>query len=601
MRPGPVRPSALLLLATLLGATHDPLLAQREALQRAMRDELARSLQGLHLDTMPRPYFVAYRIDESDEITVAATRGSVLHSDHSRGRVLTVEVRVGDYSFDNTNFFAMPSGGEGMVLARDFFGGLAEVPLDDDYGALRRQLWLATDAAYKAAVQQYSRKRAAQVGAARTAAIPDFSRDDVTTTADTVPAATTTLDSAESLARRLSRTLGDGSDIEHSEVTVSARTVRTLYLNSEGTSFIRLLPDAEVKVDATTRAADGMGLGDAYAARAATLGELPSPDSLAAVARWLVSRLARRKQAATAEVYHGPVLFSGQAAAQVFEAFIGSRLLALRRPTSDIPGFEQLTARRADPFLEELGARVLPRFFSVADDPTLTTYAGHYVGGFRVDDDGVRTHATTVVDHGILKTLLSTRIPVRGVLKSSGNRRGGRPVVSTMVVTADSGLSEAALRQRLLALVRERGLPYGIIVRSLGGTAPSDMDNPFAFFAAMAEAMHGNATFEAGEAVRLYADGHEESMRGAAVSDLSAAAFRDVVAASRTPTVYSAPGGFPELPFELPAFLRVRETLEYQSTYVVPDLLFADVSVKGRSGEMPTLPVVPPPWASDTR
>ena len=578
----------------LLGRRLD---AQTDVLRRAMQDELTRSMQGLHLDTMPKPYFIAYRIDESDQLTVTASRGSVLHSARSHGRVLTVEVRIGDYSFDNTNFFAFPTDEGATALVREF-AGETELPLDDDYGALRRQIWLATDVAYKAAVEQYSRKRSARGSGGRAGPIPDFSPGEVTTTTDTLAAAPATIAEAESFARGLSKVPGEAPEIEHSDVSVTDQMVRSIYVNSEGSAFTRSLPYATVTIEASTRAQDGMPLAAAFNARARSLRDLPSADSLATAARGLVSRLATRKQGAIADVYHGPVLFSGEAAAQVFRAQIGSRLVAERRPAMDNPAFEQMLAQHDNSFLDELGARVLPRFLSVSDNPTLTTYAGHFVGGFRVDDDGVRTRETLVIDHGVLKTLLSTRIPVRGVPRSSGNRREEGPTVSTLVVTADSGLSAAALKQRLLSLVAARGLPYGIIVRHLGAGGGEDGDNPFAALAAMAAAARGSPTFEAEDVVRVYPDGHEEPIRGAAISDLSTAAFRDVVAASRSATVYSGMAGFPALPFELPAFFRLREALVYPSTYVVPDLLFEDISLKGSSAELPPLPVVPPPWSS---
>lgn len=590
-----------LLLFLCLGTT-DVLAAQSDVLRRAMQDELTRSMQGLRLDTMPRPYFIAYRIDESTETSVAASRGSVLRRIHSRGRLLTIELRVGDYAFDNTNFFAMPTEGDFVVMTRSGrLGEGDEIPLDDDYGALRRQLWLATDAAYKEAVQQFSRKRAARAGAGHAAALPDFTHDSVTTTVDTIAAAAASLDDVAALARHLSRALTDAPDIERSEVSVSVRTLRTVYLNSEGTSFTRAAPLVALTADATTRAPDGMPLGDTWSVRAQAFSGLPSSDSLAAALQMFVARLIRKQQAATAGVYHGPVLVSGDAAAQAFGAVVGSNLIAQRVPSSDIPAFAEMAARHGNAFLDELGARILPKFLSVSDNPTLTTYAGRFVGGFRVDDDGVRTHETRLVDHGILKTLLSTRVPVQGVPHSSGNRRADDPVASTMIVTADSGLSDAALRQRLLRLVAERGLPYGIIVRRIGGQGSLEMDNPFAFLAGMAAGAMGTRTLEVGDAVRLFADGHEEPIRGAAISDLSLSSFRDIVAASRTGTVYSESADFSELSPELPAFVRIHAALVYPSTYVVPDLLFEDLSLKAASGETPPLPVVPPPWKAGSR
>jgi PmbA/TldA metallopeptidase C-terminal domain len=588
------QPTILILLA--LGAARDSN-AQSDVLRRAMRDELTRSMQSLHLDTLPTPYFIAYRIDETDEIDVAASRSSVLHSGRSHGRILTVEVRVGDYAFDNTNFLAMPTAGGRLFRG---FGGLAELPLDDDYDALRRQLWLATDAAYKQAVELYSRKRASRAATPSLSAtdLPDFSREDVTTTTDSIPALAATLGEVVSLARRLSAVLGTLPEIERSEVSVSMQTLRTLYLNSEGTSFTRSLPSSALRVEAMTRAADGMQIGDAFTTRAASFGDLPSADSLSSRIRALASRLDVQRRAARADVYHGPILFEGEAAAQVFGDVIGSQLLAARRPASDNPVFEQFVAQQESPFLDEVGALVLPRFLSVTDNPSLQTYAGQFVGGFRVDDDGVRTRETLVVDHGILKSLLSTRVPVRGVPRSSGNRRGGEPVVSTLIVTSDSGLSREGLRHRLLARIAARGVPYGIIVRHIGDAGVAASDNPFAVFAAMEGPSGSSPSFPASEVVRVYPDGHEEPIRGAMVSDISIGSFRDLAAASRAQTVYGARSGSDEIMLDLPGFFGFRAMLEYASTYVVPDLLFDEGSVKASSAQTSPLPVVPPPWAN---
>jgi microcin-processing metallopeptidase PmbA/TldD-like protein len=591
------RLSAVLLVGLGLTVPCERVSAQNDVLRRAMQDELTRSMQALRLDTMPKPYFIAYRVEEVDILSVAASRGSLLHSVPSRRRTLTVEVRVGDYALDNTNFFSMPTEGGGSSLYRGF-GGYAELPLEDDYIALRRQLWLATDDAYKGAIQQYSRKRASYAGTPHATDVPDFSREDVTMTTDSVPGAPAQAAEAASLVQRLSTLVSSLPQIEHSEVAVELLTERAHYLNSEGTWFARSLPSVVLSIRATTRAADGMPLDDSFSARAASLSSLPSLDSLAPRIRELASYLARQQQAVKAEVYHGPVLVTGRAAAEVFGAVMGSGLIAARVPVSDNPAFAELMDRQQDPFLDEIGARVLPSFLSVIDNPTLQTYAGHFVGGFRVDDDGVRTRETRVVDHGILKTLLSSRAPVRGVPRSSGNRHGDQPVVSTMVVTADSGLTESALKQRLLTQVTSRGLPYGILVRRLGGTDFSSLDGPFAVLAVMANAQGGGeGTFMAGDAVRVYPDGHEEPIRGAVISDITTASFRDVVAASRAQTVYTEDAGEGELPFELSELIYARGSM-YASTYVVPDLLFEDLSVKGPTGEMPPLPVVAPPWAS---
>ena len=74
----------------------------------------------------------------------------------SHGRALRVQVRVGDYRFDSSRFITQVRGA-GVVPLAD--RGVT-APLDDNYDAIRRQIWLTTDAAYKRAVSVFARKKA---------------------------------------------------------------------------------------------------------------------------------------------------------------------------------------------------------------------------------------------------------------------------------------------------------------------------------------------------------------------------------------------------------------------------------------------------------
>ncbi|HXU06506.1 MAG TPA: hypothetical protein VN903_36370, partial [Polyangia bacterium] len=121
--------------------------------RQAMEDELARSMKDLHMgDDEPHPYFIGYTISDLDQATTSATLGAITAAHAYRGRLLRTEVRVGDANFDNTNF----EGG----------ANVEPVPIEDDYAALRRELWLRSDEAYKNAVETLARKRSAAAGQA---------------------------------------------------------------------------------------------------------------------------------------------------------------------------------------------------------------------------------------------------------------------------------------------------------------------------------------------------------------------------------------------------------------------------------------------------
>jgi len=551
----------------------------QDPLGRAMRDELARSMTELRLDTLPKPYFVAYRLDDVETAEAAATLGSLVRGRDSRTRHLRVELRVGDYEFDNTNFVGM-GGGPAFSMLAGLRGG-ALLPLDDQYQEVRRQLWLATDGAYKRAVEQLAQKRAALQNQTRAEQLPDFAKEPPAVITDVVPAPPLDRAAAEALVRGLSAAFRAFPEVYSSGVSWSAGVARTRYLNSEGSAFTRSSPWLVLGIQASTQAVDGMPLGDAIAFYGGTPGDLPTRESLLDSVRALATRLTRLRQTPVAELYNGPVLFEGDAAAELFNELFAPRLVASRRPIAGNPMMEQFAARAETPFLDQIGGRVLPTFLSAVDNPTLTSFEGHFIGGYHVDDDAVPARETRLVDHGILKTLLSTRVPVRGIAHSSGNRWGAGPVVSNLVVTVDSGASDQALRADLLKRAAARGRGYAIVVRRLANATIADMGDDDSDTPALRAAV----------AVKLFPDGHEEPIRNASVSGLTAASFKSIVAASQSRTVYTSPfhsvGGM--------NLQMASAGLGYAASYVMPSLLFEDVTVKGPSGDLPKPPLSSPP------
>jgi len=388
---------------------------------------------------------------------------------------------VGDYEFDNSNFLAM-GGGPAFSMMAGLRGG-ALLPLDDQYPEIRRQLWLATDGAYKRAVEQLAKKRAALQNQTRTEPLPDFAKEPPAVVTDVVPAPPPDRAAAEALVRRLSAAFRAFPEVYSSGVAWSAGVVRTRYLNSEGSAFTRASPWLVLRIHAATQAVDGMPLGDGITFYGGVSSDLPGPDQLADSVRALATRLTRLRQTPVAEVYNGPVLFEGDAAAELFNQLFAPRLVASRRPMADNPMMAQFAAGSETPFLDQIGGRVLPTFLSAVDNPTLTSFEGHYIGGYRVDDDAVPARETRLVDHGILKTLLSTRVPVRGIPHSTGNRWGAGAVVSNLVVTVDSGLAGPALRAELLKRAAARGRAYAIVVRRLSNPTSAMLSDPMAFLA----------------------------------------------------------------------------------------------------------------------
>ncbi len=563
---------------------------------RALRDELLRSMTELRLDTMPKPYFLSYRIDEVTHLDAASTRGSLINSDSGRSRRLSVELRVGDYAFDNTNFLGMPRNLAGII--GDFGDDTGELPLDDDYGALRRQLWLATDGAYKVALAQLAQKRTTLANRTRRNELPDFSREEPVSLADDVSVPRLDRAAVEELVRGTSAVFRDAPEIHQSSVAWSGGVAHSWYVNSEGTSFTRTVPWGSVRVIAATQTTDGMPLEDGLTLYAASPDGLPTRDALTQRVQDFATQLTRLRATAPSETYNGPVLFEGTAAAEVFASLFGSQLAANRMPVSDNPMFDGFAGMR-NGMLDQLGARVLPRQFSVVEDPAMSTYEGKRIGGSLIDDEGVRTRETRLVDHGVLRTLLTTRTPVEGISRSTGSRRGSEAAVTNLFVATDSGLGDAQLRQRALALAREHGSGFTIVVRRLGGGSTGR--GLRAIMAAMRSA-EGGAAIPLADAVKVYADGREEPIRGATLSGISSGSFKEIVAASRSRTVATLPerggpmGGMLGLLRMMPRSFRLG-VVGQTATYVVPSLLFDDLSIHKPTGDGVAPPAYGPPWS----
>ncbi len=157
---------------------------------KAMRDEMARSMKKLQLENLQKPYFIAYRAMENNSCGVEASFGALTSSSceakPAGTRRFGIEVRVGDYTRDNTNFFASTS--SPLASLRVIMSGNpGGVPIDDNYDELRRQLWIGTDSAYKAALDLYARKKAALENRNRTDDAPDFSKEPAAKDSETAP------------------------------------------------------------------------------------------------------------------------------------------------------------------------------------------------------------------------------------------------------------------------------------------------------------------------------------------------------------------------------------------------------------------------------
>src|SRR5271165_1155663 len=405
-------------------AAHAQAPADNDHTLQAMRDEMNRSNSRLAL-TIPgveqpvKPYYIEYRLLDLDVREIVGDFGALLTSTHTRNRFMDVVARVGDYKLDSSNFVS----DDGF---RGFIGPTGSVGIDRDYDSLRQDLWIATDQAFKEAVETYSRKQAYLSSLARPSDIEDFSRVQVIQHVDPLPTSDWSNRHWEQEVRDTSAALRAFPDIYESRVTYYLVYLTEYLLTSEGTELRTNRSYAAIEAPMSTLAADGMELNHFYATYAPRPADLPSVDAVRKDLNVAGSELMGMRAAPPASDYTGPVLFESRAAAALIAQVLGPSLNGARPPVAFQPVVDQLMnslGARSD-WSGKVDVRVLPGTVSLIDDPLAKDYKGvPLIGGYTMDEEGVPAEKVTIVENGKLKSLLMSRRPGPDFDKSNGHGR----------------------------------------------------------------------------------------------------------------------------------------------------------------------------------
>ncbi len=514
---------------------------------QAMLTELERSKAQLKMEGVQAPYYIEYRVSDYEEYDAEAAFGALRRDQRQRTRVLRAVIRVGDYKQDSYY-------GEGL-------GWSDILPLDDDPLALRHQLWLATDEAYKAASEALTAKQALlKEFSTEEEPVDDFAR---TPTLQFIgPLAKIEADPAKwrVLLEKATAMFRTAPDIQSLEASLKFTAVNTYFVNSEGTVTRRGQSLYQVILDGSAQAPDGMRLTRTPFFLVGTPAELPSEEKLLAETGTMIETLKKLREAPiVAEEYRGPVVFDSDAASEVLNGLVGSNIIARKLPPGR-PG------RTSGSYGTSYKSRVLPDFVSLEDDPTMTSFNGQtLVGSYKVDDEGVSAAPVTVVDKGVLVSYLVGRLPIKGFSTSNGHGRAAPgsppgPSVGNLILRASQTFTLAELKKKMLDLCREQGRPYGYFVKTLGPQL-----SPRLLYRVWEK------------------DGREELVRGAIFGELDARELRnDLIAVGSDPLVSNQMGAVP-------------------STVICPSMLFDELEVKRASTSKEKLPEYPPPALSITK
>jgi len=570
---------------------------------QAMRDEMDRAKARLELkfpgtNEPVRPYYIEYRLLDLEVREVVAQFGALMTNAHTRNRFMNVEARVGSYKQDSSNFIS----DEGF---RGFIGSTGSVGIDRDYDSLRQDLWIATDQAFKEAVETYSRKRAYLNSLARQSDIDDFSQVSPVKKIDPLVTPDWSNRNWEQEVREASAALRAFPDVYESRVTYYLVYATEYLLTSEGTEIRTNRSFAAVEAGMNTLAKDGMELSNFYALYAPKPVDLPGVDDVKKALNVKGSELMALRASGTALDYTGPVLFDSRAAAPLVAQVLGPALNGARPPVAFQPVMEQFLSNiggRSD-WVNRTGSRVLPAGVTVIDDPSAKDFKGKpLIGGYSVDDEGVSAQRVTAVDGGILKELLMSRRPGPDSLKSNGHGRSAflndaKPTMSNLFFNASETVSRDELKKRFLDICRSNKQEYCLEIKEMDNPAISLLHQDD--FSELLASYGGGAG--SGDRLPLLVykvypgDGHEEIVRGARITGLNSRVLRNVTAIGNDPFVYNymqtQVAGFAGT--ALGAFGSAQNGLP--ASVVAPSLLFEELDVRGARGEPKRPPLLPAP------
>ncbi len=488
---------------------------------RAMHDEMMRSFTGLHsAGENGKPFFIGYTVNQTDEVELVASLGSITSDTAYSGRMICPDVRVGNYDLNNTNYAgatATPS------AVRD------RLTIDDDYDNVRRGAWMSTDKAYGLVLKDLESKKAWLKSNYMKDRLPDTTREKPVIHVEDVGNGDLHFDEKKwtEIVKKLSAIYKTFPLIEMSKVSVLVRRDTRWLENTEGSCIRDSHDECYFVTEAWTEAKDGMDVRDYDIIATDSADKLPSYEVLEKKVRELAQRCTEIREAQLSEDYIGPILFEDHAAAEFFSQLLACNLGFAHERTGNFAG------TYTNPFKNAIGRRILPKFISVIDDPLTTEFNGQtLIGGWKLDYDGVPAQKITLVDHGAIKAFCSSRLPTKGQEHSNGHSVLGLGTNSVLWIVAHKTETKDELRKHLIELGKESGLDYVLVVKHLN-SAHSTVEYPSPWAPQSVSEIdtpsHSVMLTDPSWIYRVYVnDGHEELVRGAKCKYATMRVLKDI-------------------------------------------------------------------------
>lgn len=494
-------------------------ISKSESVLDIAKSELTRNFNELQKESTP-PYYISYNITDIESISINASFGNLMSNDSVNQRILDIDLRVGDYNFDNTHIIRGSSFNFGGGSGFEF------LPLDNNVDAIKRKIWYTTDKVYKEAIETYEKAKSnAAVKVEQEDKSADFSKEEPVTFSESVNKLTIDREKWVGYVKQLSNLFNSDPFIYDGSVSFQLENKTKYFVNTEGSQLKFDESSIRVFVYAKTKATDGMSLPLYESYFAFTPETLPPLGKIEADILKLISSLKALRDAPLMDTYSGPAILSGEASGVFFHEIFGHR----------VEGHREKDPSSSQTFKKSVGELILPDFIDVIFDPTIKERNGTELSGFyKFDDQGVKSQKVVSVDDGIFRSFLMARSPIEGFEHSNGHGRkqAGYNAVSrqsNLIVESKNKVNDAELVEQLRKECKKQDKEFGLYFKTVqGGFTFTGRTVPNAFNVLPLEVY------------KIYADGRaNELVRGVDLIGTPLSTFSNILATSERVGVFN--------------------------------------------------------------
>lgn len=424
-----------------------------------VKTELTRNFKELQKESNP-PYYISYNITDIEKINISASFGNLINNDSVSQRILDIDLRVGDYNFDNTHIIRGSSFNFGGGTGFEF------LPLDNNALAIKRKIWYSTDKVYKEAIETYEKAKSnAAVKVEQEDKSADFSKEKPVQYTESVEKLKIDRNKWIGYAKRLSNLFNSDPLIYDGSVSFQLENKTKYFVNTEGSKLKFDESSVRVFVYAKTKATDGMSLPLYESYFAFTPESLPPLGKIEADILKMISLLKELRDAPLMDTYSGPAILSGEASGVFFHEIFGHR----------VEGHREKDPSSSQTFKKSVGESILPDFIDVIFDPTIKERNGTELSGyFKFDDQGVKSEKVVSVEDGIFRSFLMARSPIEGFDHSNGHGRkqAGYNAVSrqsNLIVESHNKVNDEELIEQLREECNKQEKEFGLYFKTVQG------------------------------------------------------------------------------------------------------------------------------------